>query len=109
MIGVTMVNNTGLELLMSNAPMHNIIRSVIIVGLLILGMTTRPRARALRFALGVIASVITGIALTQTFNYSLQIMDALIYLASATVFMNEAIESEPIAEPVHAVKKLGAA
>lgn len=98
MIVLTTTQNTVFEPIMSNLPLHNVIRSVIVVCLLALAVTTQPRPRALRAALGIIAVIITVIALTQTINYALQILDALVYIASATVFMNEALESEPAAE-----------
>lgn len=108
-IGLTTVHGMGFELIMSDAPLHNAIRSVIIAGLLVLAFTVRPRPRWLRVALGVVAVVIMSIALAQTVNYALQILDALIYLAAATVFMNEALESEPLPAPSQRVRKLGAA
>lgn len=109
MIGASFVGNTGLELIMSDAPLHNAIRSVIILGLLVLAFTMRPRARSLRIGLGVVSAGITIIALAQTFNYSLQILDALIYLAAATAFMNEALEGEPVVDSARPIKKLGTA
>lgn len=109
MIGISFVGNTDLELLMSHAPVHNAIRSLIIVCLLVLAFTVRPRARGLRVVIGVVSVAIMVTALMQTLNYSLQIMDALVYLAAATVFMNEALEGEPVVESPRHINKLGAA
>lgn len=107
MIGMTTVGNTGLDLIMSTAPLHNLLRSVIIVSLLVLGATARPRPHWLRLGIGCVSIVIMVVALVQTFNYSLQILDALIYLASATVFMSESLESEPMTKHAPAVSKFG--
>lgn len=100
MIAISTLHGTGFDLIMSDAPIHNILRSIIIVSLVTLALTTRPRPRTMRIALGAVASLIIIVALTQTFDYSLQLLDGLVYVASATTLMQEALETEPATEPL---------
>lgn len=107
LIGITLLGSTtGLELIVSADPFHNVVRVVLMAALLVLAFTVRPRAMALRYSLGTVSAVITAGALVQMANYQLPLLDALTYLIAATVLMVEALEDAVFTEPATELKEL---
>ena len=98
---------TGLDLIVSQEPVHNVVRVVLIIALLVLAFTVRPRSRVLRYGLGAVSAVITVFSLGQMITYSLPLMDALTYLIASTVLMIEALEDAVLIEPANKLKKMG--
>lgn len=98
----------GLDIISSTAPLHNVLRSVLVIAFLALIFTTRPRALVLRAGLGVVAAVMIGASIHLLRSYALMPLDCLMYIASAIVLAGEALENEPVTHltPVH---KLGSA
>ncbi len=101
MLASSLLNtNLGYSLIMSHDMVHNIARVVLIVAFVVLAFTVRPRATGIRVALACVSALVTGVALYMAATYTLPLLDALVYLASATVLMIEAIEGEalPVAD-----------
>lgn len=94
-LGTLFSAQTGFNLIMSDAPVHGVARAVLVVALLAILLTARPRHQHVRVALGVVAAGVAGFALSQTAKYSLMLMDSLMYMLAATIMMIEAIEPEP--------------
>ncbi len=74
---------------------HNAMRLLMALAIVILLFTVRPRHIIIRAALGTMASVIVAVAVTQAAAYALPILDALAYVAVAIGLMVEALEEAP--------------
>lgn len=87
-------NDTGFSLFMNTSIEHTIARAVLIAGLLGVAMTTRPRSRVFRSALGVIAGLIVIFTVAQTLNYNLGLLDTVVYFLGGLLLSIEALEAE---------------
>lgn len=85
-------SNLGFTLMMSTAVEHNIARIVLLLTLITITFTVRPRSKEFRMILAAISASITAYALAQTANYGLQIFDSLVYVLAAVILMTESLE-----------------
>ena len=100
MSGISLGNNEGiLRLLMGNTEFDFVARIVILVGLIALLVTSRPRSVALRSTFALAAIVIfTGVAI-QFFSYQLLLFDAGLYIIAGIALLIEALEPNPVSIP----------
>lgn len=87
-------NETGFSLFMNMSLEHNIARIVLAVGLAAIAMTARPRSKALRTALGFISVLVIVFTATQTLNYTLGMLDAVVYFLGGLLLSIESLEAE---------------
>lgn len=87
-------NDTGFSLFMNTGFEHTIARAVLIVGLLGVAMTTRPRSRSFRAGLGIVAALIVLFTITQTLNYNLGLLDTIVYFLGGLLLSIESLEAE---------------
>jgi hypothetical protein len=91
--------NTGFNLFMNTGLEHIIARAVLIVALLAVALTVRPRAHMFRAAIGFISLAIIIFTVAQTVTYSLGLFDSMVYFLSGLILSIEALEAEePAAE-----------
>jgi hypothetical protein len=91
--------NTGFNLFMNTSIEHIIARAVLIVSLLAVALTVRPRAHMFRAAIGLVSLAIIIFTVSQTVTYSLGLFDSLVYFLSGLILSIEALEAEePAAE-----------
>lgn len=95
---------TGFSLLMGVGPAHDIARVVLVVALIAIAVTARPRSKMLRMSFAFVAVNMVLFTLSQTLNYGFLMLDTMTYLLAATLIMIEAIEVEP--KPVLSSAKL---
>ena len=84
--GFSLFMNTGIE--------HIIARAVLIGGLVAVAMTSRPRSKTFRTALGVISVLMIVFTAVQTLNYSLGLLDAVVYFLGGLLLSIESLEAE---------------
>ncbi len=90
--------NTPIRLFMGETTLDMAGRLFVLVGLIALSLTWRPRSVAVRAVLGVIGGGVLMIALSEMFEYRLAIFDALIYLVGAASLLIEALEPASLPE-----------
>ena len=93
-------NDTGFSLFMNTNIEHTIARVVLIVALVAVAMTTRPRSHMFRTALGVVSVLMIIFTATQTMNYSLGLLDSVVYFLGGLLLSIESLEAEEEA-PAH--------
>ena len=105
MSGISLGNNEGiLRLLMGNTEFDFVARIIVLVGMIALLVTSRPRSVALRSTFALAAIVIfTGVAV-QFFNYQLLLFDAGLYVIAGIALLIEALEPNPVAVPATATQ-----
>jgi hypothetical protein len=86
--------NTGFNLFMNTSIEHIIARAVLIVSLLAVALTVRPRAHMFRAAIGLVSLAIIIFTVSQTVTYSLGLFDSLVYFLSGLILSIEALEAE---------------
>ena len=86
--------NTAIRLFMGETTLDIVGRLIVLVGLVALAFTNRPRTIALRGALGAIGLAVLTVALYETFNYQLAMLDGLVYFIGATSLLIEALEPD---------------
>lgn len=86
--------NTGFNLFMNTSIEHIIARAVLIVSLLAVAITVRPRAHVLRTAIGLVSIAIIAFTVSQTITYSLGLFDSMVYFLSGLILSVEALEAE---------------
>lgn len=67
-------------------------RLAVLVGLVALALTHRPRTSVQRTALGMLGLIVLTIAFSEVFSYRLALFDGLVYFIGATSLFIEAIE-----------------
>ena len=92
-------NDTGFSLFMNTNIEHTIARAVLVVGLLGIAVTTRPRSRLFRTTLGIVSALVISFTVFQTLNYSLGLLDTVVYFLGGLLLSIESLESEE-ADPV---------
>lgn len=90
---------TQLGLLIDDSLTTNIIRIAMIIGLITISMTFRPRSATLRLALGTVALAVAGFVLYQFASYSVAVLDFAISLLTACILGVEALEDDIVAVP----------
>lgn len=95
---------TGFSLLMGTSLAHDIARVVLVVALIAIAVTVRPRSQMLRGALAFVAVSMSVFTIAQTMSYGFLMLDAMTYILAATLIMIEAIEADP--KPVLSSAKL---
>ena len=68
-------NDTGFSLFMNTSIEHTIARAVLIIGLLGIAVTARPRSKLFRTTLGIVSALVIIFTVVQTLNYSLGLLD----------------------------------
>lgn len=91
-------SSTGFNLFMNTSLEHIIARAVLIVSLLAVALTVRPRAHMFRAAIGLISVAIIIFTVSQTVTYSLGLFDSMVYFLCGLILSIEALEAE---EPVN--------
>lgn len=87
-------NDTGFNLFMNTSIEHIIARVVLIGALVAIAMTSRPRSRGFRTALGTVSLLMIVFTAVQTLNYSLGLLDAVVYFLGGLLLSIESIEAE---------------
>lgn len=87
-------NDTGFSLFMNTNIEHTIARAVLIVGLLGIAVTTRPRSRLFRTTLGIVSALVISFTVFQTLNYSLGLLDTVVYFLGGLLLSIESLENE---------------
>ena len=99
--------NTAIRLFMGESTQDMIGRLVVLIGLVGLALTHRPRTIGMRAALGVIGVAVLTLALSETFSYHLAMFDGMVYFIGATSLLIEALE--PSTAPVRQSRRALAA
>lgn len=97
MIAAISGTTTGFNLFINTGIEHVIARAVLIISLLAIAITVRPRAHLLRTALGFVSVAIIIFTVSQTITYSLGLFDSLVYFLSGLILSIEALEAEDYA------------
>jgi hypothetical protein len=93
-------NDTGFSLFMNTNIEHTIARVVLIIALIGVAMTTRPRSHMFRTALGVVSVLMIAFTAVETINYNLGLLDTVVYFLGGLLLSIESLEAEDEA-PVH--------
>lgn len=96
--------DTGFSLFMNTNIEHTIARAVLIIGLIGVAVTTRPRSRLFRTTLGIVSAMIIVFTVLQTLSYSLGLLDTVVYFLGGLLLSIESLEGE---EPAPAEKAHG--
>ena len=99
--------NTAIRLFMGESTQDMIGRLIVLIGLVGLALTHRPRTIDMRAALGVIGVAVLTLALSETFSYHLAMFDGMVYFIGATSLLIEALE--PSAAPARQSRRALAA
>lgn len=93
----------GIDLLMTSSTVQDILR-VALVGVLVttLFVDEHPRTGLFPGLFATISALLTVYAIGGVYEYSLQLLDALVYLLVAAVLMAEALSREVGVEPTQA-------
>lgn len=102
MITAMLGANSSFSLFINTSIEHIIARAVLIVTLLGIAVTVRPRAHILRATIGFVSLAIIIFTVSQTITYSLGLFDSLVYFLSGLILSIEALEAEDTAND-HAV------
>ncbi len=86
--------DTGYSLFMNTSLEHIIARVVLIVSLLVVVMSVRPRAHLFRATISLISFAIIIFTVSQTITYSLGLFDSFAYFLSSLILSVEALEAE---------------
>lgn len=91
-IGSTTGLGEGYPMILSEAPLHSIIRAVLLVALMTIVVVQRPRTITLRAFCALMASLVLGYALSEASLSQLGIIDAAAYFLCTTILLIEALE-----------------
>lgn len=86
--------DTGFSLFMNTEIEHTIARAVLIVGLLGIAVTARPRSKLFRTTLGIVSAMVIVFTVIQTLNYSLGLLDTVVYFLGGLLLSIESLETE---------------
>jgi hypothetical protein len=92
-------NDTGFSLFMNTNIEHTIARVVLIIALFAVASTIRPRSHLFRTALGIVSVLIITFTVAQTLNYSLGLLDSVVYFLGGLLLSIEALEEDETTEP----------
>lgn len=84
----------GYDFIMSDAMTHNILRATLLVALVAILFTKRPRSIVMRSFCAMTAAVVLGVSLSQAADSQLGIIDTATYFLCSFVLLIEALEPE---------------
>lgn len=74
---------------------HSVLRSLVIIGLMVIVVSRPPRSERVRLLLGTLSSIILAGACASMVDYHVGLLDAAVYLLVSIVLALEALEAQP--------------